>query len=122
MTDQDQGAGFNPMGMMKKMMGQMQEGSMNPMQMCRMMSESVARTAEVATWATPELRALFDDWSSQLQEELLAKVAESEEAAELEQLAEELGIGSDSLAFLLVGLARNGKIKLSVSAAVPRGE
>ena len=116
MTEQEQTGGFNPMGMMKKMMGQMQEGGMMPMQMCRMMTDSVARAAEMATWATPELRALFDDWAGQVKEELLAKLAEQDGEVDLGAIAQELQLSPDSVAFLLVGLAREGKVSLKVSA------
>jgi len=121
MTDQEQTGGFNPMGMMKKMMGQMQEGGMMPMQMCRMMTDSVARAAEVATWATPELRALFDDWAGQVKEELLQKLTEQGGNCDLAAIAEQLQLSPDSVAFLLIGLAREGKVSLQVSAP-PAGE
>ncbi|NOZ78540.1 MAG: MarR family transcriptional regulator [Acidobacteria bacterium] len=121
MTDQGQGGGFNPMGMMKKMMGQMQEGGMMPMQMCRMMTDSVARAAEMATWATPELRALFDDWAGQVTEELLAMLTEQGGEVDLTAMAG-LQLSADSVAFLLIGLAREGKVSLKVSAAPAREE
>jgi len=122
MTDQEQTGGFNPMGMMKKMMGQMQEGGMMPMQMCRMMTDSVARAAEMATWATPELRALFDDWAGQVKEELLAKLTEQGGEVDLAEIGAQLQLSSGSVAFLLVGLAREGKVSLKVSATPPGEE
>jgi hypothetical protein len=113
--------GFNPMGMMQKMMAQMQEGGVNPMQMCRMMSESVARASEQATWATPELRALFDDWAAQVKDELLAGLSEIGEETDLATLAERLHLDVGSVAFLVSGLAREGKVRLRVSAAAAKG-
>ena len=121
MSDQDRGSGFNPMGMMQKMMGSMQQGEMGPMQMCKMMTSSVAKTAEVATWATPELRGLFDDWAAQVRAELLAQVAELGEDGGLDVLAERMSLGVESVAFLLIGLARAGKVSLKVSP-IPAGE
>jgi len=122
MTDQEQTGGFNPMGMMKKMMGQMQEGGMMPMQMCRMMTDSVARAAEMATWATPELRALFDDWAGQVREELLTKLTEQGGEVGLAEIGAQLQLSADSVAFLLFGLAREGKVSLKVSATPPGKE
>jgi len=105
--------------MMKKMMGQMQEGGMMPMQMCRMMTDSVARAAEMATWATPELRALFDDWAGQVKEELVAKLVEQGGEVDLAAIAGELQLSPDSVAFLLIGLAREGKVGLKVCVTPP---
>jgi hypothetical protein len=113
--------GFSPMGMMQKMMAQMQEGGMNPMQMCRMMSDSVARASEQATWATPELRALFDDWAAQVKNELLTHLSEIGEETEIEELAERLHLDVGSVAFLVSGLAREGKVRLRVSPAAAQG-
>jgi hypothetical protein len=121
MNDPKDESGFNPMGMMQKMMGQMQEGGMNPMQMCRMMTESVARASEQATWATPELRALFDDWAAQVKDELLARLSEIGKETELEDLAERLHLDVGSVAFLVTGLAREGKVHLRVSPAEAKG-
>ncbi len=121
MNDQNSSGGFNPMGMMQKMMGQMQEGGMMPLQMCRMMTDSVARAAEMATWATPELRALFDDWAGQVKEELLAKLVEQGGEVDLADIAKQLQLSADSVTFLLIGLAREGKVSLKVSVP-PAGE
>jgi len=70
------------MGMMGKMgpMGQMECGpemmkkgqemmkekmagaGFNPSEMCRQMTSSVTKAAEMGSYATPEVRALFEDW------------------------------------------------------------
>ncbi len=121
MNDQKEPGGFNPMGMMQKMMGQMQDGGMKPMQMCRMMTESVVRASEQATWATPELRALFDDWAAQVKEELLSHLSEMGNEARIEDLAESLHLGVGSVAFLVTGLAREGKVHLRVSPVETKG-
>jgi len=81
-----------------------------------MMTDSVARAAEMATWATPELRALFDDWAGQVKEELLTKLTEQGGDADLTEVAAQLQLSPDSVAFLLVGLAREGRVSLKVSA------
>jgi len=116
MSDQTQASsGFNPMGMMQKMMGQMKDEGMKPMQMCKMMTSSVAQAAEMATWATPELRALFDDWAGQVRQELLTQLADLGEDASLEALAEKMNLGPESVEFLVISLAREGRLKLKIS-------
>ena len=122
MSDQTQaGSGFNPGAMMQKMMGQMKDEGMKPMQMCKMMTSSVAQAAEMATWATPELRGLFDDWAGQVREELLTQLADLGEDGTLEALAEKMNLGIESVEFLVIGLAREGKVGLKV-APIPEGE
>ncbi len=115
MSDQEKAGGFNPTAMMQKMMGQMKDEGMNPMQMCKMMTSSVAQAAEMATWATPELRGLFDDWAAEVREELLTQLGELGEDGTLEVLAERMSLGVESVAFLVTGLAREGKVSLKVA-------
>jgi len=111
------GGGVGPMQMMQKMMAQMGQGGMDPAKMCKMMTTSVTQAAEIATYATPELRALFDDWVRQVREELVAKVALSPEGLDLDALAAQMDLNADSVAFLVGTLAREGKFRVTVSPA-----
>jgi hypothetical protein len=116
MTQKETPSGqFNPMGMMQKMMGQMSEAGMNPVKMCEMMTTSVARTAEVAAYATPELRGLFDDWIRAVTDDVQGKIEAAEGAVGLESLAEDLGMTVSSIAFLVSRLAVDGKAQITVS-------
>ena len=49
-------------GMGMKMMENMPDKGFNPQEMCRQMTQTVTKTAEMGSYATPEVRALFEDW------------------------------------------------------------
>lgn len=97
-----------PMQMMKAM----REEGFSPMEMCRQMTQAVERASEMAAYATPELRDLFEDWLRQVEEEILAFVSEQGKVDALE-IAERLKISEQSAVFLLSKLAREGKIHMS---------
>lgn len=113
----------DPMGMMERMMkrGQspmqmmkaMTEEGFPPMEMCRQMTQAVERASEMAAYATPELRALFEDWLREVEEEVLSFVSERGKVDAME-IAERLKISEQSAVFLLSRLAREGKIHMSV--------
>ncbi|MGQ9655990.1 MAG: hypothetical protein ACUVXD_18195 [Thermodesulfobacteriota bacterium] len=113
----------DPMEMMEKMMKgdpfpmqtmkAMREQGFSPMEMCRQMTQAVERASEMAAYATPELRDLFEDWLRQVEEEILAFVSEQGKVNALE-IAERLKISEQSAVFLLSKLAREGKIHMSV--------
>src|SRR5574341_2434799 len=67
-----EGMGMPPMmqQMMQKMMASMQE--FNPMAMCQAMMTSVGKAAEMAAYATPEVRTLFEEWARSVEDEVLA--------------------------------------------------
>ncbi|MBI2015028.1 MAG: hypothetical protein HYS77_05765 [Candidatus Rokubacteria bacterium] len=56
--------------MMEKMMGGME--GFNPMAMCQAMMTSVSKSAEMAAYATPEVRTLFEEWARSVEEEISA--------------------------------------------------
>jgi len=68
---------MNPMEMMQKMCGmgmdkmEHMEKGFNPMEMCIKMTESVTKAAEMGSYATPEVRALFEDWVGEVEKEIL---------------------------------------------------
>ncbi|NOY89544.1 MAG: hypothetical protein GXO93_09210 [FCB group bacterium] len=115
---------MNPMGMMKKMMGKGSSGmetmkdmmgdNFPPMEMCMnmctQMSESVERVSEMAAYATPELRGLFDSWLEEVTDEALRVITESGSVS-AETLAGKLGITTESAVFIISKLAKEGKIE-----------
>lgn len=107
-----EGMGMPPMmqQMMEKMMGGMKE--FNPMAMCQAMMTSVAKSAEMATYATPEVRALFEDWAGSVEEEILTALKERRQV-DLEQLAAQLRISPESALYFLGKLVRDGKATIS---------
>src|SRR5512136_296534 len=69
-----------------------------PWDMCRRMMDAVGRANDLASYATPELRQIFEEWLGQIEGEILQAVNESGQ-------------------FVLFRLARQGKIDLSAGTA-----
>jgi hypothetical protein len=92
------------------MKGMMGEG-FNPMEMCRGMVGSITKSAELATYATPELRVLFEEWLGQIEAEIL-EFLKGREAVTPEIVAEQFKLSKDSAVFLLSKMAREGKINI----------
>lgn len=113
------GAGSpNPMAMMQKMMKRMSEEGQSPppmmqmcMGMCAEMLTAIKRTTDMASFATPELQALFTEWLETMEERALGHIRDKDEADQ-QSLAEALKISEDSAAYVLAHLARRGKITL----------
>lgn len=106
-----QGGNMDPREMMKGMMGE----GFNPMEMCRGMVGSITKSAEMATYATPELRMLFEEWMAQLEAEVL-EFLKGREAVVPEDVAGHFKLSKESAIFLLSRLAREGKIKINAGA------
>ncbi len=100
------------MGMMNKMMGKMKDENFNPVEMCRRMTESVEATAEIAGLATPEVRALFEDWASEVEKEILNVIKEEGQISPL-SIAEKFKISEDSALYFISKLVRDKKIKVN---------
>jgi hypothetical protein len=101
--------------MMQKMMGGMKD--FNPMAMCQAMVTSVAKSAEMAAYATPEVRGLFEEWAAKVEEEILAALRARSEA-DLNQLGAQLKISPESVLYFLGKLVREGQVSISgISAA-----
>ena len=98
---------MDPREMMKGMMGE----GFNPMEMCRGMVGSVTKSAEMASYATPELRALFEEWLGQIEAEIL-DFLKGREAVAPEDVAGHFKLSKESAVFLLSKMAREGKINI----------
>ncbi len=96
--------------MMEKMMGGME--GFNPMAMCQAMMTSVSKSAEMAAYATPEVRALFEEWARSVEEEIRAALKEAGQL-DLEQLAARFKIGPESAMYFLARLVKAGKASIS---------
>ncbi len=107
-----EGMGMPPMmqEMMQKMMGGMKE--FNPMAMCQAMMTSVSKAAEMAAYATPEVRALFMEWAGSVEAEILT-VLRSQGQLDLAGLAGALKISPEGALYFLVKLVREGKATIS---------
>jgi hypothetical protein len=107
-----EGMGMPPM--MQQMMQKMMEGKgeFNPMAMCQAMMTSVGKAAEMAAYATPEVRILFEEWARSVEDEVLA-VLKARGPLDLTTLAVALKIGPESALHFLGRLVREGKATIS---------
>ena len=96
--------------MRERMTAGMQE--FNPMAMCQAMMTSVGKAAEMAAYATPEVRTLFEEWARSVEDEVLA-VLKARGPLDLTGLAAALKIGPESALHFLGRLVREGKATIS---------
>ena len=96
--------------MMQKMMGGMKE--FNPMAMCQAMMTSVSKSAELAAYATPEVRTLFEEWAQSVDQEVLSAL-KARGPLDLAALAATLKISPESVLYFLGKLVREGKATIS---------
>jgi hypothetical protein len=100
--------------MMQKMMAGMKE--FNPMAMCQAMMTSVSKSAEMAAYATPEVRVLFEEWARSVEEEILS-LLRARGQMDLDQLASQLKISPESALYFLGKLVREDKAAISAVRA-----
>lgn len=105
------------MGMMSEMMknmmqNMMKEGGSMPemcMKMMEQMMGSMSESARVASYATPEMRGLFEEWLKNLEAEVIEFVKEKGRATPSD-ISEKLKISKESIIFLIAKLAGEGKL------------
>jgi DNA-binding NarL/FixJ family response regulator len=97
-------------GMMEMMMGKFGE-NFNPMEMCQNMVRAVSDTAKMAGHATPEVQALFEEWSNQVEKEILDILKNG--VVSTPEIAKSMNISEDSVSFFLSKLLRDKKIKIT---------
>ena len=103
-------------GRMKDMMSKMtdcceEEGGHSPWDMCRKVMSSIGKTADLATFATPEVRGLFEEWAAQIEEEILGFIKESK-TTDADQIAARFKLSKNSANYFLSRLSQKGKISL----------
>jgi hypothetical protein len=103
---------MNVMNSKKKDGCQSEENAEMPWDMCKKMMSTMSKTSELATFATPEVRELFEEWSAQIEEEMLKFVRESK-TNNTEKIAEHFKLSRNSVTFFLTKLANKGKINLN---------
>lgn len=111
--------GKGPRDMMKSMMGESKssgEEAETPWDMCKKMMSTMGKTSELATFATPEVRELFEEWATQIEEEILAYAQESN-VYDTAKIAEHFKLTPNSVTFFLTRLAKKGKINLRAQKA-----
>jgi len=91
--------------MMEKMCG---TGEFSPAAKCQGMMTSVGKTADMAAYATPEVRNLFEEWARSVEGEVLATL-KARGPLDLATLAGALKMSPESALYLLAKLVREGK-------------
>lgn len=81
------------------------------MNMAKKVMGSITETASTASFATPELRGLFDEWTKVLDEEIITFVKEKEQTNPSD-IAKKLKISEESVLFLVGKLARERKLTI----------
>lgn len=114
MMGQQAGGGGSMMGGMMEMMMQDHDGDgESPMSMCHKMMSNISHSNDLATFATPEIRGLFEEWVQQLDKEVLDFVKETK-ATNPDQLAAHLKLSKESAIYLLSRLAQKGSVSVAV--------
>ena len=106
------GKGGSMMDMMKNMMGgkKGEDGKEEmPWDMCKKMMTNMSDGVEIAKFATPELRGMFDEWLAQIEEEVLNYI-KSMDAIDIDKISENFKLSNDSVTYILTRLAQKGKI------------
>jgi hypothetical protein len=80
--------------------------------------DSVTRTAQLASSATPEMQELTGQWIELIGREILGKVNEGEEI-EIQQMARSIGITPSSLLSILLALHRRGRTNITHLRCAP---
>lgn len=74
---------------------------------------SISQTSEIASFATPEVRGLFEEWAQQIEEEILSFIKEKG-SIHPQEIAAHLKISKESVHYFLSRLAQKAKIQLKV--------
>ncbi len=103
------------MDAMRKAMGGA-GGGFDPAAMCQAMMTSVGKAAEMAAYATPEVRTLFEEWARSVEDEVLATLR-SRGPLDLAGLGAALKISPESALYFLGKLVREGKARIGAIEA-----
>jgi hypothetical protein len=104
------------MGGKSPMMGMDSDGKgEKPWDMCQKMMSSISKSSEIATFATPEIRGLFEEWIQQIEEEFITFI-KSSGTDNVEKLQEHFKLSKDSVIYFLTRLSQKGKIKFKIDS------
>ncbi len=82
------------------------------MQMGQQMAGAIPGSASVASFATPEIRGLFEEWAKAVEEEIVAFLKEKG-SSEPSDIAVRLKISEESALFFIGKMAREKKVKIT---------
>jgi transcription initiation factor IIE alpha subunit len=77
---------------------------------------AISHSYELATYSTPELRGLFNDWLGEIEHEVLEFLNERNKV-DPDEVAQHFRLKRESVIFILSKLAREGKITMQASGA-----
>lgn len=77
---------------------------------------AISHSYELASYSTPELRGLFNDWLSEIEQELLDFLKERERT-NYDEVSRHFRLKRESVIFIMSKLAREGKINMQASGA-----
>ncbi|MGB8295048.1 MAG: hypothetical protein WCG85_06440 [Polyangia bacterium] len=104
--------------MMAAMMGASPD--FNPAAMCQSMMTAVGKAAEMAAYATPEVRTLFEEWAHSVGDEVLVTLR-TKGPMDLAALGKALKVSPDSVLFFLGRLVRDGRATITGIQATSDG-
>jgi len=84
----------------------------NPIEMSKEVLATIHHSYELASYATPELRGLFNDWLGEIEVRVMDFV-NSRKRIDPQELAAHFKLTTESIIFMLGKLAREGKITLA---------
>ncbi|HDH05796.1 MAG TPA: hypothetical protein ENH01_08795 [Nitrospirae bacterium] len=87
---------------------------MNPIEMSKEVISAISHSYELATYSTPELRGIFDDWLSEIEKEVL-EFLKDKNRVDYDEIARQFRLKHESIIFILGKLAREGKINMQAS-------
>ena len=75
---------------------------------------AISHTHELASYSTPELRSLFNDWLGEI-ERLVVQYVNQQKKADPDEIAAHFNLKRDSVIFILGKLTCEGKITMQAS-------
>ena len=82
------------------------------MQMGQQMAGAVTESASMASFATPEVRGLFEEWARAVEEEIVW-LLKNRRTSDPSEIAAKLKISEESALFFLGKMAREKKVKIT---------
>jgi len=79
------------------------------MRMGQQVMGSITETANLASFATPEVRALFEEWAKLVEEEILAFIKDNAKATPAD-IAAKMRLSEESTLYFLSKMLREGNI------------
>ncbi len=82
------------------------------MQMCQQMAGAVSESASMASFATPEVRGLFEEWVKAVEEEIL-ELSKEKGSCDPSEISAKLKMSEESAIFFIGKMAKEKKVKIA---------